>query len=79
MKSQEAWEDSNLKSANLMIWVGVTTGIFQTIFHFTLSWEWFAILSPSFMLALLLGIIPVVETHLKKHYDEEGVRKGPRF
>lgn len=69
MKSQEAWDEANAYSSQLMLKVSIATIIAQMIGHFLLSGESAILLGVGVLLVGVIAIIPLTETRLKSKFD----------
>ncbi|MEQ8241762.1 SdpI family protein [Fulvivirga sp.] len=76
MKSQEAWDEANRFSLNLMLGVGIIVTLTQIVLYFTLAGQLKLIIPTILLVVLLIAIIPVTEIHLRKYFDKEGKPKG---
>jgi hypothetical protein len=76
MLSQEAWDEAQIFSANLMIIAAVITIIFQAVSAFTMK-PHVSLITSTLVLTLTLCLtLPVTEIYLNKHFDSSGKRIG---
>lgn len=72
MKSQQSWDAANKYAFNLMLWVAIITCIAQLILYYTISPANTVLSTCIIMCALLIIVIPITESFLKKNFDDEG-------
>lgn len=70
-KSQKAWDAANRYSTNLMIYIAIITILAQIVFYSVLSPSKAILLACLLTTILLIGVIPMVENHLKKLEKQE--------
>ena len=74
MRSQEAWDEAQRYSANVMIIAGVAIVLYQVISSVTMRPGLSLATSAIVLLLALFAVLPITEAHLKSTFDSQGKR-----
>jgi uncharacterized membrane protein len=74
MRSQEAWDEAQLYSANVMIVAGVVIVLYQALSSVLMRPGLSLATSTVVLLLAIFAVLPITEAHLKNTFDGQGRR-----
>lgn len=76
MQSQDTWNESNTYAANAMILLAVIGTSLVLVFRYIIEFPFGQRYSGFLIIIGLVAIIPIVEIHLHRNFDNQGNRKN---